>query len=265
MDFILIGLFTLVAVSGLYIQAKTLPCFARCCGSEKKVVGNETQVKKVHDASFGQATTTTRPTQQARPTRQLSRRLTMGHVQQIMVHNNVEQIQKNHKEHLSAHNQKIKEREQVADARVRLRLAKRRAKKEAIAAKKAMVKNGTHEWNIYSEEDNEATLKVLQQQVETLRMRIASKLKDEKMLVKVFKKLDQNNNGTLSPKEFSVLVFKITKKKPDPALMRGMWTAAQGMRKGSHAVPNEEISLDTLRFFLTVATTTTTTAEVAKV
>jgi hypothetical protein len=87
--------------------------------------------------------------------------------------------------------------------------------------------------------------------VETLRVRIASKLKDDKMLVKVFKKLDQNNNGTLSPKEFSVLVFKITKKKPEPVLMRGMWTAAQAVRKGSHAVPNEEISLDTLRFFLT--------------
>ena len=47
--------------------------------------------------------------------------------------------------------------------------------------------------------------------------------------------------------------------------MRGMWTAAQAMQKGSHAVPNEEISLETLRFFLTMATTTTTTAEVAKV
>ena len=188
----------------------------------------------------------------------------MGHVQQIVVHNNVEQIQKNHKEHLSAHIKKIKQREQVADARVRLRLAKRRAKKEALAAKKAMVKKDTHQWKIPSEEDNEAKLKALQQQVETLRVRIASKLKDDKMLVKVFKKLDQNNNGTLSPKELSVLVFKITKKKPDPALMRGLWTAAQGMRKGSHAVPNEEISLDTLRFFLTVATTTAIAA-VAKV
>ena len=256
MDFILIGLFALVGVSGLYIQAKTLPCFARCCVRKTKVVGNESKVKNVHDdASVGQATATTRPAQPTRPTRQLSRRLTMGHVQQIVVHNNVEQIQKNHKEHLSAHIKKIKQREQVADARVRLRLAKRRAKKEAVAAKKAMVKKDTHQWKIPSEEDNEAKLKALQQQVETLRVRIASKLKDDKMLVKVFKKLDQNNNGTLSPKELSVLVFKITKTKPDPALMRGMWQAAQAMRKGSHAVPNEEISLDTLRFFLTVAGT----------
>ena len=261
----MIALFALVGVSGLYIQAKTLPCFARCCVRKTKVVGNETKVKKLHDdASVGQATATNRPAQPTRPTRQLSRRLTMGHVQQIVVHNNVEQIQKNHKEHLSAHIKKIKQREKVADARVRLRLAKRRAKKEALAAKKAMVKKDTHQWKIPSEEDNEAKLKVLQQQVETLRVRIASKLKDDKMLVKVFKKLDQNNNGTLSPKELSVLVFKITKKKPDPALMRGLWTAAQGMRKGSHAVPNEEISLDTLRFFLTVATTTAT-VEVAKV
>ena len=118
-----------------------------------------------------------------------------------------------------------------------------------------MVKKDPHQWKIPSEEDHEAKLKVLQQQVETLRVRIASKLKDDKMLVKVFKKLDQNNNGTLSPKELSVSVFKITKKKPDPAVMRGMWTAAQAMQKGSHAVPNEEISLDTLRFFLTVAGT----------
>ena len=257
MDFILIGLFALVGVSGLYIQAKTLPCFARCCARKTKGVGNETKVNKVHDASFGHATTTTRPTRQtrqARPRRQLSRRLTMDHVQKIVVHNNVEQIQKHHKEHLSAHIEKIKQREQVAEARVRLRLAKRRATKEALAAKKALVKKGTHDWKIPSEEDNEATLKLLQQQVEMLRVRIASKLKNEKMLVQVFKKLDQNNNGTLSPKEFSVLVFKITKKKPDPVLMRGMWTAAQAMRKGSHAVPNEEISLDTLRFFLTTTT-----------
>jgi hypothetical protein len=258
MDFILIGLFALVGVSGLYIQAKTLPCFARCCVRKTKVVGNETMVKKMHDASFGQATAT------SRPTRQLSRRLTMGHIQQIVVHNNVKQIQKNHKEHLSAHIEKIKQRERVADARVRLRLAKRRTKKDALAAKKAMVKKDTHQWNIPSEEDNEAELKVLQQQVETLRVSIASELNDEKMLVKVFKKVDQNNNGTLSRKELDVLVFKITKQKPDPALMRGVWQAAQAMRKGSHAVPNEEISLDTLRFFLTMATTTAT-AEVANV
>ena len=95
-------------------------------------------------------------------------------------------------------------------------------------------------------------MKQLQQQVEQLRQLIASKLKNDKMLVQVFKKLDQNNNGTLSPKEFSVLVFKIAKKKPPPELTRGMWQAAQAMRKGSHAVPNEEISLDTLRFFLTI-------------
>ena len=255
MDFILIGLFALVGASGLYIQAKTLPCFARCCASHKEVVGttSKTNMEKVHNPSLGAATATRTTTIRTttRPTRQLSRRLTMGHVKQIVVHNNVEQIQKNHKEHLSAHIEKIKQREKIADARVRLRLAKRRAKKDALVAKKAMVKKDTHQWKIPSEEDNEATLKVLQQQVETLRVRIASKLKDEKMLVKVFQKLDQNNNGTLSPREFSVLIFKITKKKPDPALVRGMWTAAQGMRKGSHAVPNEEISLDTLRFFLT--------------
>ena len=107
-------------------------------------------------------------------------------------------------------------------------------------------------------------MKVLQHQVEKLRVRIASKLKDEKKLVKVFKKLDQNNNGTLSPKEFSSLIQQLAKKKASPELTRGMWQAAQAMRKGSHAVPNEEISLDTLRFFLTVATTTAT-AEVAKV
>jgi hypothetical protein len=254
MDFILIGLFALVGVSGLYIQAKTLPCFARCCARKTKGVGNETKVNKVHDASFGHATTTTRPTRQtrqARPRRQLSRRLTMDHVQKIVVHNNVEQIQKNHKEHLSAHIEKIKQREQVADARVRLRLAKRRATKEALAAKKALVKKGTHDWKIPSEEDNEATLKLLQQQVDKLRVRIASKLKDEKKLVQVFQTLDKNNNGTLSPQEFSVLIQKVAKKKASPELIRGMWAAAQAMRKGSHAVPNEEISLDTLRFFLT--------------
>ena len=76
-----------------------------------------------------------------------------------------------------------------------------------------MVKQDTHQWKIPSEEDNEATLKLLQQQVDKLRVRIASKLKDEKMLVQVFQTLDKNNNGTLSPKEFSVLVFKIMKKK----------------------------------------------------
>jgi hypothetical protein len=69
MDFILIGLFALVGVSGLYIQAKTLPCFARCCARKTKGVGNETKVNKVHDASFGHATTTTRPTRQARQAR----------------------------------------------------------------------------------------------------------------------------------------------------------------------------------------------------
>ena len=230
MDFILIGLFALVGVSGLYIQAKTLPCFARCCASHKEVVGT--------NPSLGVATATRTTT---RPTRQLSRRLTMGHVQQIVVHNNVEQIEKNHKEHLSAHIKKIKQREQVADARVRLRLAKRRAKKDAIV-----------EWKIPSNDENEAKLKLLQQQVEQLRVFIASKLKSDKILVQVFKKLDQNNNGTLSPKEFSVLIFKITKNKPQPVLLRAMWKAAQAMRKGSHAIPNEEISLDTLRFFLTI-------------
>ena len=75
-------------------------------------------------------------------------------MQQIVVHNNVEKIEKNHREHLSAHIEKIKQREQVADTRVRRRRAKRRATKEALAAKKAMVKKDTHQWKIPSEEDN---------------------------------------------------------------------------------------------------------------
>ena len=96
--------------------------------------------------------------------------------------------------------------------------------------------------------------KQLRQQVEELRLLIASKVTNEKVLIKVFQKLDKDNNGSLSPKEFQVLVKNITKKNPEPALIQGIFQTAQTMRNDDTlALSNEEISLDTLRSFLKVS------------
>ena len=58
------------------------------------------------------------------------------------------------------------------------------------------------------------------------------KLTDDKILVQVFNRLDKDNSGALSPKEFKVLIKKSAKQNPSPDLMRGMWQAAQAMRQG---------------------------------
>ena len=185
----------------------------------------------------------------------LGRRLSIQqHVKNIVVQSNVEQIEQNHRKHREAHVEKIKQREQLADSRVRMRLADRRAKNEKRrmeqhneAGKGAVTTPSDVKQRKTPIQNNE---KDYVKKVKELRLLLASKLQNEQMLVKVFQKLDKNNNGTLSPQEFNVLIAKITKKPAEPGLSSAMWKAAQTMRKGSHAIPNEEISLDTLRFFL---------------
>ena len=111
----------------------------------------------------------------------------------------------------------------------------------------------TNEVQLHQKFTSDEQSKQLRQQVEELRLLIASKVTNEKVLIKVFKKLDKDNNGSLSPKEFHVLVKNITEKKTEPALIHGIWQTAQTMRNDDTlALSNEEISLDTLRSFLKV-------------
>lgn len=71
--------------------------------------------------------------------RQRSKRQTikklLNQVQRAVTQDTVERIEKSHQEHRAAHIEKTKTKGQVADARMRLRLAKRRAKNDARAAK----------------------------------------------------------------------------------------------------------------------------------
>ena len=92
--------------------------------------------------------------------------------------------------------------------------------------------------------------KLLKQQVEELRVLLASKITNEMLLVKVFEKLDQNHDGTWSSQEFNVLVHSVTGQKADPAFIQAVWERVQSMGKNDPAVSSGCISMDALRSFL---------------
>ena len=97
---------------------------------------------------------------------------------------------------------------------------------------------------------NDKQSQKMKQDVEKLRQHIGGVCKNEQILQGIFKQLDTNKNGTLCPSEFNVLVEKITKKESPPGLIRAMWKTAQKMHKGSHKHDDEELSLDTFRYFI---------------
>ena len=244
-------------------------------------------LKNIHDGG-----TPTSAQQVVPKTSQLNRKpstrptLSMAHLQKAINHQKVKQVEEQSQDARAAAVKKLDERHRHHKNRTKNRLARRKTEQslgnsksvkiKPVAEEKTDTKDtkkmlnaaepplqqqqpmvpqpteidfGCEEKKSTSDEQS----KRLMQQVEELRLLIASKVTNEKVLVKVFKKLDKDNNGTLSPKEFKVLVKNITKTKAEPALIQGIWQTAQTMRNGNTlALSNEEISLDTLRSFLKV-------------
>ena len=179
-------------------------------------------------------------------------RLTADHVKRIVVHDQAARIEDKYFEHRTAHIAKIKQQEKIADSRVQLRLAERKAKNKAIAvAGKGDTPDQMPRAKNTGEENDEPS-KALAMQAEQLRLLIASKVSEESILIKVFERLDKNNNGALSPQEFTVLVDGVTKTKTTPGLVRAMWNAAQAMRTDTPGLSGEALSLSALRSFLAI-------------
>ena len=61
----------------------------------------------------------------------MTRRLTADHVKRVVVQDHAIRIEDNYREHRTAHVAKTKQRKLLADKRVQLRLAERKAKNEA--------------------------------------------------------------------------------------------------------------------------------------
>lgn len=219
--------------------------------------------------------------------------LSMAHLQKAINHQKVKQVEEQSQDARAAAVKKLDERHRLHKSRTKSRLARRKTKLSLGKSKGVKIKPvaeektdttkmlnaaepplqqqqptvqpptemDTNEVQLHQKstsDEQKSTLdeqsKQLRQQVEELRLLIASKVTNEKVLTKVFKKLDKDNNGSLSPKEFQVLVKNITKKKPEPALIQGIFQTAQTMRNDDTlALSNEEISLDTLRSFLKVS------------
>jgi hypothetical protein len=211
--------------------------------------------------------------------------LSMAHLQKAINHQKVKQVEEQSQDARAAAVKKLDERHRHHKNRTKNRLARRTeqslgnsksVKIKPVAEEKTDTKDTKKMLNaaepllqqqqpivqqpteigfgcVEKKSTSDEQSKRLMQQVEELRLLIASKVTNEKVLIKVFEKLDKDNNGTLSPKEFKVLVENITKTKAEPALIQGMWQTAQTMRNDNTlALSNEEISLDTLRSFLKV-------------
>ena len=175
-----------------------------------------------------QFTTKVHPiTGRRREARQLSKQMSLQQMRTVVTKDKVIKLQVNHADSHKAILNKIRKREQQADARVRQRLIERRQLKSRseVAATANLPKSEQKEGSTSISEE-------LLVMVEKVRARLKKKVQTLQRLRGVFTQLDVDANGMLSKKEFSKLVSAILKKKSfDQKMLRLLWDAAWEQRK----------------------------------
>ena len=141
-------------------------------------------------------------------------------------------LEKTSVEHREAHVAKINDREARADARVRQRLAERRAKREradqrgkvsVMPVDSADSSGGNKARSAKANSSATATAAA----AEMVRKRVRAKVDTPKKLAAVFGKLDMNHNSMLSKAEFGTLVGAVLKpERPSQEVLSGAWDAA---------------------------------------
>ena len=199
------------------------------------MVGVRTKLLLENDAAAGnnsnQLTTKVHPiTGRRRGTetrQQLSKQMSLQQMRTVVTKDKVIKLQDNHADSHKAILNKIRKREQQADARVRQRLIERRQLKSRseVAATANLPKSEQEEGSTSISEE-------LLVMVEKVRARLKKKVQTLQRLRGVFTQLDVDANGMLSKKEFSKLVSAILNKKSfDQKMLRLLWDAAWEQRK----------------------------------
>ena len=211
-----------------------------------------------NDAAAGnnsnQFTTKVHPiTGRRREARQLSK-MSLQQMRTVVTKDKVVKLQVNHAESHKAILNKIRKREQQADARVRQRLIERRqlkSRSEVAATAKSIISgknkdeseklpipNDVRAWklsNLPKSKQEEGSTSISEESlvmVEKVRATLKKKVQTLQRLRGVFTQLDVDANGMLSKKEFSKLVSAILKKKSfDQKMLRLLWDAAWEQRK----------------------------------
>ena len=181
-------------------------------------------------------------------TRKNSRsRLTIENVKQIVVVDKVVKFQKRHAEQHEKSLNVIRARKKIAAARVRQRLIKRRNGKSACSALPDLVTSSNKETKATKKDSSSENAAQHELVVDKTKQALLLKVKTEKQLHAVFRKLDLDNSGLLSKGEFQRLIEASLMKKVDVTTMDVVWNAAWEQRKHGK---EDEMDANTLSHWL---------------
>jgi hypothetical protein len=252
MDVILVGLFLLVSVSGVYITVKTLPCCGRCCASsgsvnkgqknnrkknKSKVVPQQEQRSGQHDKSKLKAEVVAlkwekNVHQAMRQKKQNNSNASavgvgsgsgpklkkvnsrMHHLlKKAMVHNDVTSVIETASSAAEKHKEKVIKRQESAGVRLEKRLSRRKITPTTTTAASrssdGRMKQNTVEKQVGEKNTGTKVVPITSDfasEIATVRSLLKTKSRSRNKFQMIFNKVDQDNNGALSMKEFKVLV-----------------------------------------------------------
>ena len=194
------------------------------------------------------------------------RKLSLAHVQKVVVTDKVEKLEKHTAAYRMAAIQKIQAREKIADARVRQRLRDRRQQKlknekksehstkvVPVAAASSAAPPDTKK---YDPTSNAARVPVssipvetmAQKDIDALRQTIHDKIGTVQKLEMIFGKLDQDKTLTLSPPEFKRLIGSVLRPPPTKTVFKAIWLDVCQLRKSGDGM--KEIDFETFKAWL---------------
>ena len=233
---LLIALDVMILVGGNLCVIAVFVLMRNSINEIKKIDKSEKQEKLVSSGSSGSSSHKVHPRSSQALTRKQSRsRLTIENVKQIVVVDKVVKFQKRHAEQHEKSLNVIRARKKIAAARVRQRLIKRRNSRATCSALPDLVASGQETKTTkkdsssdINELKNTAQNKIV---VDETRQAVLLKVKTEKQLHAVFRKLDLDNSGLLSKGEFQRLIEASLMKKVNVTTMNVVWNAAWEQRK----------------------------------
>jgi hypothetical protein len=168
-----------------------------------------------------------------------------------VVEDKIVKFEKKHAEQHEKSLNAIRARKKIAAARVRQRLIKRRNSKSACSALPDLVTSSkvTKAIKKGNSSDSDELKNTAQNEnvVDKTMQALLLKVKTEKQLHAVFRKLDLDNSGLLSKGEFQRLIEASLMKKVDVTTMDVVWNAAWEQRKHGK---EDEMDANTLSHWL---------------
>ena len=189
------------------------------------------------------------------PTTLLTRGLSLKQIKKAVDHDHVVKIQVFHEKQHKASLDAIRAREKIADARVRARLIERRNKKSLqTPARQKKQNEDLGSWKAAPDMGANATVSssakpspVELVEIEKIRLAIIAKVETMQNLNRLVAKMDVDNNGMMSKKEFVRLVEAVLKKKVKETVVALAWAAVWEERKHGE---NDEMDASTMGHWL---------------